>query len=71
MRDSRMIGCQGAYSGKRCGGGGQRRMPWDGKEEEIMGTGGNHHEMMVATKKGNPVNIIFYFVKVISPVLFR
>ena len=35
---------------------------------KIMGMGCNHHEMMVATEKRNPVNIIFYLVKVISPV---
>ena len=26
-------------------------MPWNGKEEKIVGTGCNHHEMMVATKR--------------------
>ena len=48
-------------SAAACGG-----MPWNGKEEKIMGTGCNHHEMMVATEKRNPVNIIFYLSKVIS-----
>ena len=43
-------------------------MPWNGKEEKIMGTGCNHHEMMVATEKRNPVNLIFYLSKVISPM---
>ena len=43
-------------------------MPWNGKEEEIMGTGCNHHEMMVATEKFNPVNITFSLCKVISPM---
>ena len=43
-------------------------MSWNGKEEKIMGTCCNHHEMMVATEKRNPMNIIFYLVKVISPV---
>ena len=33
-------------SAAECGG-----MPWNGKVEKIMGTGCNHHEMMVATKK--------------------
>ena len=28
----------------------------------------NHHEMMVATERRNPVNIIFYLSKVISPM---
>ena len=46
-----------------CGG-----MPWNGKEEKIMGTGCNHHEMMVATEKRNPVNIVFYLSKVIFPM---
>ena len=46
-----------------CGG-----MPWNGKEEKIMGTGCNHHEMMVTTEKRNPVNIIFYLSIVISPM---
>ena len=50
-------------SAAACGG-----MPWNGKEERIMGTGCNHHEMMVATEKRNPVNIIFYLVEVISPL---
>ena len=45
-----------------------RGMPWNGKEEKIMGTGCNHHEMMVATEKRNPVNITFYLSKVISPM---
>ena len=40
-------------------------MPWNG-EEKIMGTGCNHHEMMVATKRKSPMNIIHYLVKVIS-----
>ena len=26
-------------------------MPWNGKEEKIIGTGCNHHEIMVATEK--------------------
>ena len=42
------------------------RMPWNGKEEKITGTGCNHHEMMVATEKRDPVNIVFYLIKVIS-----
>ena len=33
-----------------------------------MGTGCNHHEMIVAMEKRNPVNIIFYLSKVISPM---
>ena len=45
-----------------------RGMPWNGKEEKIMGTGCNHHEMMVATEKRNLVNIVFYLSKVISPM---
>ena len=44
-----------------------RGMPWNGKEEKIMGTGCNH-ELMVATKKRNPVNRIFYLSEVISPI---
>ena len=44
-------------------------MPWNGKKEKIMGTGCNHHEIMVATEKRNPVNIIFYLSKVISLML--
>ena len=66
MRDCRLIGCQEKSAGRGCGeecGG----MPSNGKEEKITGTGCNHHEMMVATKKRNPVNIIFYLSKVISP----
>ena len=43
-------------------------MPSNGKEEKIMGTGCNPHDMMVATKKRNPVNITFYLSKVISPM---
>ena len=50
-------------SAAACGG-----MPWIGKEEKIMGTGCNHHEMMVGTEKRNPVNIIFYSSRVISPM---
>ena len=67
MRDCRLIGCQEKSAGRGCeeeyGG-----MPSNGKEEKITGTGCNHHEMMVATKKRNPVNIIFYLSKVISPM---
>ena len=66
-----MIGCRETTAEKRvwlqsaaaCGG-----MPWNGKEEKIIGTGCNHHEMMVATEKRNPVNIVFYLSKVISPM---
>ena len=47
-------------SAAACGG-----MPWNGKEEKITGMGCNHHEMMVAAEKRNPVNIIFYLSKVI------
>ena len=43
-------------------------MPSNSKEEKITGTGCNHHEMMVATKKRNPMNIIFYLSKVFSPM---
>ena len=69
LLDNRLSGND---SGKRvwlqsaaaCGG-----MPSNGKEEKIMGTGCNHHEMMVATEKRNPVNITFYLSKVISPMI--
>ena len=67
MRDCRLIGCREKSAGRGCGeecGG----MPSNGKEEKITGTGCNHHEMMVATKKRNPVNIIFYLSKVNSPM---
>ena len=67
MRDCWLIGCQEKSAGRGCGeecGG----MPSNGKEEKITGTGCNHHEMMVATVKRNPVNIIFYLSKVISPM---
>ena len=50
-------------SAAACGG-----MPWNSKEEKIIGTGCNHHEMMVATEKRNPVNTISYLSKVISPM---
>ena len=67
MRDCRLIGCQERSAeigcGEECGG-----MPSNGKEEKIMGTGCNHHEMILATEKRNPVNIIFYLNKVISPM---
>ena len=53
-------------SAAACGG-----MPSNGKEEKIMGTGCNHHEMMVATEKRNPVNITFYLSKVISPMFLE
>ena len=36
------------------------------KRKKSRETGCNHHEMMVATEKRNPVNIIFYLSKVIS-----
>ena len=52
-------------SAAACGG-----MTRNGKEEKIMGTGGNHHEMLVATKERNSVNIIFYLSKVISLIFF-
>ena len=44
----------------------RRGLPWNGKEEKIMGTGCNHHEMMVATKRKSSMNIIHYLVNVIS-----
>ena len=56
-----------AVSGERV----SRRMPWNGKEEKIMGTVCNHHEMMVAMEKRIPVNLIFYLVKVMSPLFLR
>ena len=67
MRECRLIGCREKSAEKRCGeecGG----MPSNGKEEKITGAGCNHHEMMVAKEKRNPVNIIFYLSKVISPM---
>ena len=45
-------------------------MPWNGKEEKIIGTGCNHHEMMVATEKLNPMIVIFYLSKAISLMFF-
>ena len=66
-QDCRLIGCQGKSArrgcGEECGG-----MPSNSKEEKITGVGCNHHEMMVAMKKRNHVNIIFYLSKVISPM---
>ena len=64
MRDRQLIGCHEKSAEKGCGGK-CRGMPWNDKEEKITGTGCNHHEKMVATEKRNPVNIIFYLVKVI------
>ena len=71
VRDCWLIGCQVTTAGKRvwlrpaaaCGG-----MPWNGKKEKIMATGCNHHEIMAATEKRNPVTITFYLSKVISPM---
>ena len=67
MQDCRLIGCQEKSAGKgceeECGG-----RPSNDKEEKITGKGCNHHEMMVTTEKRNPVNIVFYLSKVISPM---
>ena len=67
MRDCRLIGCQEKSAGRGCGeecGG----MPSNGKVEQITGTGCNHQEIMVAKVKRNPVNIIFYLSKVLTPM---
>ena len=74
MWDCWLIGCQETTAEKRvwqrsapaCGG-----MPWNGKEEKITGMGCNHHLMMVATEKRDPVNITFYLSKVISPMFIE
>ena len=58
----------GNDSRKRCGGGQPPNAGECHGTAKIMGTGCNHHEMMAATEKRIPVNIIFYLVKVISPV---
>ena len=62
MRECWLTGLSGDDREKRvwlqsaaaCGG-----MPSNGKQEKIIGTGCNHHMMMVAMEKRNPV-IIFY-----------
>ena len=49
-----MIGCRETTAEKRVwlqSAAACRGMPWNGKEEKIIGTGCNHHEMMVATEK--------------------
>ena len=71
MRDCWLIGCPETTAGKRVwlrSAAARGVMPWNGKEEKIMGTGSNHHEMMVAAEKRNPVKITFYLSKVISPM---
>ena len=58
MQDCRLIGFQEMSAGRGC----EEEcvgIPSYGKEEEFTGTGCNHHEMMVVTKKRNPNSSLF------------